>query len=187
MSFITMKIDLYKFDLRILKKNTKENESLWIVLLLILILIFLLIVLKLPQTSETINIIFVGLLLAITMFNTIYIAQSLKETEIDRKILYSQRKLEKFYYPLLYALKLEDVRKKQQIVKSIYPYQYLASSDIMEKFKDFSKRYCNIYYENSVNEKLESEMIEKLEEEITLISKEMNSHIRLKNKIKSLS
>ena len=170
-----MKIDLHKFILLILKKKTKEKESAWSLLLLISILIFIIIVWKSPQTSETINIIFVGLLLAITMFNTIYIAQSLKETNKDRKIIYSQRKLEKFYYPLLYALKLEDIKIKESMVKSIYSYQYLASSDLMEEFKDLSTKYCNTSNENSVNKKMESEIIEKLEDEIELITKAMDS------------
>jgi len=139
------------------------NESL---ILLSIIFIFIIITWILPQTSEIINIVFVGLLLAITMLCTNSTEKMLKKDGVDRRIKYNQKKLEKFYYPLLYVLKLEDIKQKKNMMKNIYPYQYLASSDLMEKFQNLSTKYCNTSNENPEIQRIEDSIIKQLEKEI---------------------
>ena len=143
--------------------SSKENEPL---ILLSIIFIFIIITWILPQTSEIINIVFVGLLLAITMLCTNSTEKTLKENRVDRRIKYHQKKLEKFYYPLLYVLKLEDIKQKENMMKNIYPYQYLASSDLMEKFQNLSIKYCNTSNENPEIQRIENGVIKQLEREI---------------------
>lgn len=153
---ITKEIKENKMNKKHKFKKITQNEKLtpFMVFFAILICVVIGITFLDSDLISKANVAFSGIIVIATVFYMFFTGMLFNETKKDRNVAFTEKRLEKFYYPLFSCLSSPSVIQEHHFqIENIFKYSYLATNDTKEVFSYY--RHEKVFPEDSSKEKHE--------------------------------